>query len=294
MSPTFFQHVCQTRFADSLRANSIGAHLWRKFLRLAKPSSGIVAVRVGDMLVHVDAADGIVSAAIIKYGCWEPYETELLRNLATPGALVVDAGANIGWTTLALAQQVGPDGRVHAFEPVPHNYAILSQNIATNHFQDRVLCHNLALGAELGQLTIHLDGANAGGHSIHAGAVQKVAGSVTVDVVPLDQMLTARAQPVRLIKMDTQGAEASIIAGAHKLLQEDHPIIVMEWWPFAMAQSGTRPEEMATTLAELGYQPAELRNSPIPIPASWDQILTRCDPGKEQDCIAVVALPAQK
>src|SRR6267378_5034256 len=49
-------------------------------------------------------------------------ERQLLRNILSAGAVVVDAGANIGVYSQFLSRCVGPTGVVHSFEPSPENF----------------------------------------------------------------------------------------------------------------------------------------------------------------------------
>ena len=45
---------------------------------------------------------------------------------------VMDLGANIGQYTLVAARRVGPQGRVHAFEPTPHLAEHVRRNLELN------------------------------------------------------------------------------------------------------------------------------------------------------------------
>ena len=69
--------------------------------------------------------DLYVGDSITKYGEWAEVETELFSKLVQPGMTVVEAGANIGTHTLALANMVGPAGRVYAFEPQRRIFQLL-------------------------------------------------------------------------------------------------------------------------------------------------------------------------
>src|SRR5215831_19798474 len=49
-------------------------------------------------------------------------QRQLLRQILVPGAVAVDAGANIGVYSQFLARCVGPAGAVYSFEPAPANF----------------------------------------------------------------------------------------------------------------------------------------------------------------------------
>src|SRR5687768_378891 len=59
-------------------------------------------------------------------------EEMFLRDLVGPGDTVIDVGANIGSITLALADAVGPSGRILSIEPHPRLFRSLTANIARN------------------------------------------------------------------------------------------------------------------------------------------------------------------
>ena len=73
--------------------------------------------------------DAYIGAVLDRYGEFSPAEATLLAALLAPGDVAVDAGANIGCLTLAMAHSVGAGGRVHAFEPQPAAFELLRANL---------------------------------------------------------------------------------------------------------------------------------------------------------------------
>ena len=55
----------------------------------------------------------------------ERRELATLRSLITPGMVIADIGANVGFYALEMAASVGRSGRVLAFEPDPFNFGLL-------------------------------------------------------------------------------------------------------------------------------------------------------------------------
>src|SRR3954463_975146 len=68
----------------------------------------------------------------------------LMNPFLTPGAVVVDVGANIGFNTVYAAQRVGPGGRVFAIEPADDNVAVLRRNVSDNRLHQVVIHHGAA------------------------------------------------------------------------------------------------------------------------------------------------------
>lgn len=121
--------------------------------------------------------------------------------------VIWDIGANIGSASIYLANRF-PSARIHCFEPVPENFALVKKNVAGL----SVTAHNLALGAEDGELEITASDSprNFGGFSFHyTGAVEASVSSVRM--ARPDTLLTQGIPAPNLIKIDTEGAEWGIL-----------------------------------------------------------------------------------
>src|SRR5260221_14719836 len=79
-----------------------------------RPDKGIFTRR--GVVYELDLSQGI-DFAIYLGNIYEHQTKAALRKLVRPASLVLDIGANIGAHTLHLAQLVGPNGRIIAFEP---------------------------------------------------------------------------------------------------------------------------------------------------------------------------------
>lgn len=82
------------------------------------------------MLYNVN--DKYIGAMLDLYGEFSEDENEIFQQMLRPGMIVVEAGANIGAHTVPMAQRVGPQGRVLAFEPQRSVFQILCANLALN------------------------------------------------------------------------------------------------------------------------------------------------------------------
>src|SRR6266700_2354631 len=91
------------------------------------------------------------------YAAYKAYadraERELLRQVLFPGAVVVDAGANIGIYSQFLSRCVGPNGVVHSFEPCPDNFMRL--RCATRKLPNVCLCP-AAVGERSGETMLYV------------------------------------------------------------------------------------------------------------------------------------------
>ncbi len=135
--------------------------------------------------------------------------------------LFVDVGANIGAFTV-LAGAVS-SAKTIAIEPSPQAYGYLVQNTAINNIRERVTTIQAALGAKEGmtRLTTELGTEN---HIPPAADEERT--TVEVKMLTLDQVITG--QIPTLIKVDTEGFETEVFAGAQKTLRSYLPTLLVE------------------------------------------------------------------
>jgi FkbM family methyltransferase len=153
----------------------------------------------------------------------DPGTLWLTARLIRPGDNCVDAGANMGHYTFLMASEVGPSGRVLAFEANPAFVEILKSTIALNHYESRVKLYAEALwdkSNEEKSFYISVDSANSGTSSlIEHGVSLRADRKVTVKTITLDDAAAdAGVAHFRLVKIDVERAEEFVIAGAGELL----------------------------------------------------------------------------
>jgi len=213
-------------------------------------------VVVNEMFMWVDTRDRVIATHLLGERIWEPSETAAFLTHAREGMCVFDVGANIGYYTLLAARAVGPSGRVYAFEPEPHNYELLTRNVAENGFTN-VRPVNAAVSNRAGVVRLHLDDANFGAHSFQADSVRTSSGrSVEVKTVLLDGFADeARAfEAGVLVKVDVQGAEGLVVEGGRRLLALPKVTAFMEFWPEALARAQADAACLLADLEKLGFR----------------------------------------
>ena len=177
--------------------------------------------------VRLDATDSLLLGV---NGTYEAAELELFARSIRPGDTVLDIGAHIGLYTLTAARAVGPTGRVVAFEPSTDNFALLEANVAANGYTN-VELHRVACSDTTGTGVLVLSRTNSGDHQLRADGA-----GARVDTVRLHD-LDVRPQ---VVKMDVQGAEPLVLAGAAQLLAADELIVFTEVSVDHLAQNGAR------------------------------------------------------
>jgi len=186
------------------------------------------------------------------YGGFKAYsdraERKLLRDTLVAGAVVVDAGANIGIYSRFLSRCVGQTGVVHSFEPAPKNFRRL-QSAMQNLTNVRV--HQAAVGEHRGTSNLYLSDRLNVDHRMYAtGKDSRLV--VGIDVIALDDYFKP-GERVDLIKMDIQGYELHALRGAKRVLQENSRVqLLVELWPAGLEQAGGNWQDVVEMLYALG------------------------------------------
>jgi len=146
------------------------------------------------------------------------------------GDVFYDIGANVGFLSLVGARLVGSEGRVEAFEPVPENLAVLRQNVVMNDLENRVTVHALAVSRTSGRCMLNLAGYSGGSSLAEEGTPPPdLKGSLEVDTISVDELIFRRGLPApRLVKIDVEGAEQSVMEGMTKTLDRLKPVLLYE------------------------------------------------------------------
>lgn len=168
--------------------------------------------------IFVDTRDVGIAPHLLWEGRWEPWIDHHVLYAVQPGMTVCDVGASFGYYTLLMAEKVGALGRVHAFEPNPAVAALLRQSVAVNGFHPRVSIHQLALGAEDGELRLHVDPESVGGAFLSPADAQAGTDAIPVVVRRLDDLVPSDHK-VDFLKVDVEGFEAAVMAGARATLK---------------------------------------------------------------------------
>jgi FkbM family methyltransferase len=202
----------------------------------------------------------------------EPETSALVDMLLQPGDTFIDIGGHVGFYAMLAAGLVGPTGRVYVFEPERTNYAHLLTHIALNHVS-HVFPFPWAVGHSTSVVDLFTNFDNDGGHALwdpgrHAfnqKSRQQVC-KASVFLISLDDIFGS-APPgfAKLIKIDTEGNETSVLRGARNFLAGAQvPAVIAEINRFGLAQLGSSEQEMRALMTDLGYTTYALVG-PLPV-----------------------------
>jgi FkbM family methyltransferase len=137
------------------------------------------------------------------------------------GDVVWDVGAHAGTTAYFLAQMVGPEGKVYAFEPDETGYEYLLRNLEM-HRLSNVIPVKAALSSTTGTANFCMDGTMAAGLS-ETLQFSSSANNKVVETLSLRDACERFGSVPNYIKIDIEGAELDVVASSLDFLRT-HPI----------------------------------------------------------------------
>jgi FkbM family methyltransferase len=182
---------------------------------------------------YVSPENGGLKYWRLNVGKADPELLALVQEQVKPGMNVWDVGANMGLLTFAAAHRSGPGGMVLAIEPDVDNLRLMFKTRramdAARNARVEVLAAAVAdPGKRVAKFQIarRARTANAleGWGSTQTGGFIE---SRTVPILTLDELLD-EFPPPGLIKIDVEGAELAVFAGATRMLREVRPVIAAE------------------------------------------------------------------
>ncbi|MFH1344274.1 MAG: FkbM family methyltransferase [Pseudomonadota bacterium] len=250
-----------------------------------------IVVRDG-VTYDLDLSQGI-DFAIFLGNFYERQTRAALRKLVTPGALVLDIGANIGAHTLSLAQLVGSGGSVMAFEPTDYAFRKLSRNLALNPLLaarvDARHCFLTAVDGTGIPKAIYSSWPLAVEEGLHAKHLGREMQTEAAQARSLDSILAERAdRNVQLVKLDVDGFECEVLRGASSMLRDARPIFVMELAPYVLEERGTSLEELLSFFIPHGYAFYDERTH-NPLPSTANELQRMIANGAGINAVAMVA-----
>jgi FkbM family methyltransferase len=199
--------------------------------------------------------------APMDFGSYAPLIVEVMKRFLRPGGVFVDVGANIGYLSAIGAGLVGPQGEVHAFEPVPA-YSNRLGRLAELNPRHKIFANAHAAGETPGTCTIYVT--REPGQNTMIRAYQQpveVVSTLEVPVVRLDDYIEAKTlRNISLFKIDAEGFELPVLKGLERYFASTRkrPPIICEIAPRAYALQGRKLTDLADYMSAHGYSARDL------------------------------------
>jgi FkbM family methyltransferase len=184
------------------------------------------------------------------------------------GDTFIDVGANIGYISAIAMDLVGPQGQVHAFEPVKQYFRELKKlKILNKNYQ--LYLNNVAVGKSDGQHKMHCTKPPfLGGSTIVNGFLPKETPQETqvVKIMRLDTYIRKNnIKKIKLIKIDVEGYEYSVLQGFvdQLFLLKKKPIIICEISPSAYVKIDYSLKQLKKYMSDHGYVAKSILNPKV-------------------------------
>ena len=138
------------------------------------------------------------------------------------GKTFLDGGAYIGEASLGFLEY--KPGRVYSFEPISKNFNHLRENVSRNGKQSTIVPVKNGLGDAVSSVTMTVSGVTS--HVVEESAGG--AGVETINIVTFDDFVRREnVADVGLIKLDVEGFEQKVIAGAMETIRKFKPVLLL-------------------------------------------------------------------
>ena len=183
-----------------------------------------------------EGGSGIYSAKNIKKA----------RELCPDADILLDVGGNIGQSAIYYADWAQ---EVWSFEPLPHLYELLVENVQQNNLSN-VKTFNNAVGDVITTLKMHAPSCDG---CSYVATGNKGKNLVSVDAITLDTLIIPEGRKVSYIKMDIEGYEPFALKGALNLIQKYKPIIQLEAIDSLLKRNNYTAVDVVKFVESLGY-----------------------------------------
>lgn len=207
----------------------------------------------GRLICHLD--DWIPWTVFVfgRYISEGQYEDYLLSRVRPGPSVLLDIGANIGYYTVQMARLAGPEARVHAFEPMSIQGAVLEENLRLNRLTN-VVVNASVVSDTVGVQRIYFSSPENTGQSSVArpSGYHEDRPSTTVDAYCQSQGI----ETVDLVKIDVEGHEFHVLRGMERLLSEGRVTrVAAEMDEELLTANGASSQSLLALMRSHGYEP---------------------------------------
>ena len=225
--------------------------------------------KIDGQIFHFKLSDKYYLEPFLIDQLYEPGTTNFLKTILKKGMNVINIGANVGYFTLLAAREVGPQGKVFAFEPFPQTVEILKKNVNSNCYKNiKIIPKAVSDKSEPSYLSLKSDSA----HNFVTSSNSEY-DSIEIDMTTIDDYFDEDIK-IDLLLMDAEGYESKILDGMQNTLKKNPKMkIITEYNPYTLELAGTLGESFLDKIENLGFQIQIITDDKIPQKYIKDDIL---------------------
>ena len=190
-----------------------------------------------------------------------------LLKLAKDRKVVFDIGAHIGLYTLPISRVLNQHGTLYAVEPSETNLLYLRTHLDLNLIRNVVIVpflvgkecatevdfYEAAIESSMNSIC---DYGKLKGNKVKFNKVRK-------NQISIDSFVEECKCVPEVIKIDVEGSELDVLAGAKNILKKYHPDIIISVHPTHLKLQGRSTTELIEVTSEFGYKFYEIDESPL-------------------------------
>jgi FkbM family methyltransferase len=220
-------------------------------------------MRDGTHIVVPSSLDAITTYVILEQEKWFEKEIAFVARWLRPGMTAIDIGANLGAYSLPMARLVGPEGQVFCYEPATETCRLLALSKAKNR-ADNLQIIQAALSDR------EREGHLVQGASSELNTLEGSGPGERVRISSLDaEEKTSNWGLVDFLKIDAEGEEQRILAGAESFFAKRSPLVMFE-----VKAAEKQNENLPRAFAAMGFGLYRLLGgAPVLVPVGVDEVL---------------------
>jgi len=179
---------------------------------------------------------------------WERAVQFAFSRFVKKGDTIFDIGGNIGALAIAFSKMTGPTGHVSVFECNPNLLVWMEDMLNLNEAANVEIVDKACYRESGVDKVFYCENSLYGAGS----SLNRIEGNVTpvkVKTISVDDYINQSGKTPTALKIDIEGAEIDVLKGADKLLNQEKPVIVLEYGPYSK-----KDEDPLIYLQNLGYQ----------------------------------------
>lgn len=197
----------------------------------------------------------IIFSMVCEQRIYEQVNLALIKTLVKPNSFYFDVGANIGLLSVPILSHYS-SSQVVSFEPSPFVLPFLKRTVECSPYRDRWIVVEKATGHKAGFTEFYTS--NSGSEAYSGFQDTNRADThikIDVPVTTLDIEWEMLGKPMlSVIKIDVEGAELQVIAGATECIKHEKPYILVEWNSTNLEAYCCTADQLLKTADDIGYR----------------------------------------